>query len=285
MENNKTKEAGVELRDDVELNTKKRPINDDDEEKKDAKRQNSNDEPKSTVNTVETSNTKKEDLDSFDVAKDMKLIPGSRIEVQWEVHFDDDENVTTRWWGGTLLSHDGRMHTFDDERGDQVTVPIRVIDYDPYEEGGFPDRSLEDVCFLTDHTLHCMESDSSSYWRLEREQWEPTVDIEDYSKKMVIDAGGVLHLAAVVAQSEGCSNETLVENLVGEVLKSAIENTGVMDKMKKLNPSQQAVMAEKIVASQKMFGDKLLEQMNKSESNEITEDTLAKVSEEFSKGL
>lgn len=246
MESKKTEEADLEPKDAVELNRKKRSI--ENEEKKDAKRPNCKDKPKPAVDTEETRNSTKERLDNCDVAKDMKLIPGSRVEVQWELHSGEDEQVvTTRWWGGTLLPHDGRMHTFDDGHGDQVIVPIRVIDYDPYAEGGFPDRSLEDVCFLTDHTVQVMESDSSSYWRLEKENWEPTVDIDDYSRKLVVESGGVLHLAAVVARSkiEGSSNETLVQNLMGEVLKSAMETTGVMDKMKKLNPSQQAMMPKK----------------------------------------
>jgi hypothetical protein len=91
----------------------------------------------------------------LDLATTLGLKPGERFEVQWEITQGDEsggdaaaadadveneeETVETRWWGATLLEHDGRT---------EDSVAVRVLDYDPYPEGGFPERSREDVIFL-----------------------------------------------------------------------------------------------------------------------------------------
>ena len=68
------------------------------------------------------------------------------MEVEWEVAEDEEGDVMkTRWWGCTLKAYDGRTTS--------EGLAIRVLDYDPYPDGGFPDNSLEDVVFATPNTL------------------------------------------------------------------------------------------------------------------------------------
>lgn len=286
MDNKKEKDTGAEPTE--KLDSKKRPIEMENIEtdENDTKRQHvSNDKGTELVEAVkmEKSSCSTEEDNFCDVTQDMKLDSGTRLEVQWELHSDQDNTTTVRWWGGTLLPHDGRTYTFDDGSGDKVTVPIRVIDYDPFEEGGFTDRSLEDVAFLTDHTLQNMASNSSSYWRLEKDNWEPTVDIDDYSKKLLKDCDTKARLSEVVSRSVGAgeSKETLVQNLMTEVLKSTIQRTGFNEKMKTLPASVQATLAERIASSYKLFGNKLVEQLE--ESDEITEEHINKIAQSMPK--
>jgi hypothetical protein len=94
----------------------------------------------------------------LDLATMLGLKVGDRFEVEWEITHDDseesgddaaaaagtdadakEETVTTRWWGATLLEHDGRT---------EDSVAVRILDYDPYPEGGFPEHSPEEVIFL-----------------------------------------------------------------------------------------------------------------------------------------
>jgi hypothetical protein len=94
----------------------------------------------------------------LDLATTLGLKVGDRFEVEWEITQDDseesgddaaaaadtnadtkEETVTTRWWGATLLEHNGRT---------EDSVAVRVLDYDPYPEGGFPEHSPEEVIFL-----------------------------------------------------------------------------------------------------------------------------------------
>jgi hypothetical protein len=94
----------------------------------------------------------------LDLATMLGLKVGDRFEVQWEITQDEseesngdaaaaadaeeeeeEETYTTRWWGATLVEHDGRT---------EDSVAVRVLDYDPYPEGGFPERSREEVIFL-----------------------------------------------------------------------------------------------------------------------------------------
>mmetsp|Transcript_31197 Transcript_31197/g.47589 ORF Transcript_31197/g.47589 Transcript_31197/m.47589 type:complete len:239 (+) Transcript_31197:229-945(+) len=80
-----------------------------------------------------------------DVAKTLGFKAGDRFEVQWEITDEASGQEHNHWWGATLMDHDGR--TSDDG------LAIRVLDYDPYPEGGFPDRSLEDVFFANEGIL------------------------------------------------------------------------------------------------------------------------------------
>lgn len=87
--------------------------------------------------------TRSEETEVLDLANMLSFKPGDRFEVNWEIIQDEDGNTSStpqqRWWGATLLEHDGRT---------EDSVAIRVLDYDPYPEGGFSERSREDVIFL-----------------------------------------------------------------------------------------------------------------------------------------
>jgi hypothetical protein len=99
-----------------------------------------------TTESKRVCTTNDNDKEVLDIATMLGYKPGDRFVVQWEVHSDEseDKEPTTRWWGATLLEHDGRT---------EDSVAIRVLDYDPYTEGGFPERSEEDVIFLGKDTL------------------------------------------------------------------------------------------------------------------------------------
>jgi len=215
-----------------------------------------------------------------DIAQAISLENASRIEVQWDLHFDngtslDETEITegdtgvnanndtkqTRWWGGTLLHHDTRMHTLQDGQ-DEVTVPIRVVDYDPYIEGGFPDRSLEDVCFLTDHSLLNHASDSRAYWRKEGEQWEPNIDMDEEERKIMAAPEGAVNNSDDDISVSSTSKEDALRVVLDTVLQSAMQKAGIMNKMMKLEPSQQSAMAEKIAKAKQKLTDNLLGQLN-----------------------
>jgi len=210
----------------------------------------------------------KEENDSFtnnisnvvDIGESLNLKPGSRLQVQWDLHFDSDEAVETkqtRWWGGTLLQPDGRTHELQDGE-DRVVVPIRVIDYDPYVEGGFPDRSLEDVCFLSHHSLLNVASDSRAYWRREDDAWEPSEDIDEEERKIMSTEE---HGSDDDISVSSTSKEDALVVILDAVLQNALQKAGIVEKMKKLDAFQQRLMAEKISRAKQKLTDKLLEQL------------------------
>lgn len=91
------------------------------------------------------------------------LTPGTRLQVQWKL-----SNGVLRWWGATLLPYEDGRVTSDTNQA------IRVLDYDPYRQGGFPDRSQEDVVFQSDHELYTPEDHSDFYYRIEGDTWTPS---------------------------------------------------------------------------------------------------------------
>lgn len=106
-----------------------------------------------------------------DVAESLGIKPGDRLSAKWNITFETDGRVTTRWWGATLMEHDGR--TTDDN------VAIRVLQYDPYPEGGFPESSLEDVVFLSRTLLLNDATDELEYRREGSTEEEETVALSE----------------------------------------------------------------------------------------------------------
>jgi len=127
-----------------------------------------------------------ENEELLDLAETMGLKPGDRLEVLWQVGEDnsdhddtnDDKNVLTHWWGATLLEHDGRT---------EDSVAIRVLDYDPFPEGGYPDRSLEDVVFINKDVIVDFETQGELTFRREGEE-EPDIYLGQSQIEEVVNA-------------------------------------------------------------------------------------------------
>lgn len=277
-------------------------------EQSETKKQQINPPPSSST-TQAPNQPKPDEFSIVDIAQALSLEPGSRIEVQWDLHFDTDvvddtedqidqkeaadaqiDTKQTRWWGGTLLHADTRVHTLQDGR-DELTVPIRVIDYDPYIEGGFPDRSLEDVCFLTDHSLLNIASDSRSYWRKEGDTWEPNTDMDEEERTIMTEGADAGDDDDISVSST--SKEDALRAVLDAVLQSAMQKAGIMSKMMKLEASQRSIMAEKIAKAKKKLTDKLLELSGDGDANGngegletvITKDHIKKCMEELQNDL
>jgi hypothetical protein len=100
---------------------------------------NSSKKKRSSEESEETSKRcRSSEEDVLDLAHHLKLQPGDRLEVEWTVGDEEDEKMTTRWWGATLLEHDGRT---------EDRVCIRTLEYDAFPPL-FPEKSKEDVIFL-----------------------------------------------------------------------------------------------------------------------------------------
>jgi hypothetical protein len=141
----------------------------------------------------------------LDLARTMGLEAGDRLEVQWEIEMNGE--TATRWWGATLLEHDGRT-----EDG----VAIRILDYDPFPEGGFPESSKEEVIFMGRDVLINYASQEESSYRL----------LTDDNSEVVW------------VGNEG------IEDLVDTILTSAMQKTA--SNFNALPRAQQALFAEKV---------------------------------------
>lgn len=115
--------------------------------------------------------------DMTDICKISNLKDGDRIEVHWDVQ-DDGSKTMTRWWGAKLLPHDGRVHVLEDEDSltnvkESVTVPLRVLLYDSYKEGGYPEKTKVDVAFVSDRLVFDLSMQCTCCWRKQGSDWEP----------------------------------------------------------------------------------------------------------------
>lgn len=173
------------------------------------------------------SDKKKEETEEvLDFAQTLGIVAGDRLQVKWEISNDDDNaddnedssTTTTHWWTATLLPHDGRVVA---EEG----VAIRTLDYDPYPEGGFPERSLEDVVFLgQDLLVDPVTRDELRFRRLGE-----THDIDDEDDEDAIFC---------------IDSRDDLERVVNELLANALANQSA--KWQSLSVAQQAQIASAV---------------------------------------
>lgn len=190
----------------------------------------------------------------LDLAETLGLKAGDRLEVQWEIHDEEGNDIdhnnnnnndqdgespttTTRtiWWKATLLEHDGR--TTD-------SVAIRVLDYDPQPGMGFPDRSQEDVIFLG-HDLVVSPDDDSIQLTFRRE--------------------GETELDQVFWYTEENLDEQLNSILMGALQKNEVAWCA-------LPASAQAAIAEKIQKKKEELKERL-----RSQNKIITPETIKEI--------
>jgi len=176
----------------------------------------------------------KKPAEVLDLALTMGIKAGDRLEVEWEIgdaEGKEDEDVTTRWWGATLLEHDGKT----EEEG----VAIRVLEYDALPELGFPEKSREEVIFISHDVLVNYETqdqlpfrllsddDSAVFWVRGEEIGELVNTI--LQSAMSKTAGGFNGLPraqqALVAEKIAAKKEKLVELLQNHI-KEIRETTG-----------------------------------------------------------
>jgi hypothetical protein len=167
-----------------------------------------------------------------DVATLLGYEPGHRFEVEWDV----GQAEKTHWWGATLLAYDGRAYTMTDEEGDaptdSATFPIRVLDYDPYLAGGFPERSQEDVVFLSHELLLNPTSGETLSYRPHQSTAnnstteEPTLSVERHRVEDIVNV--------------------VLEKALAKVTGDQTSATG--EKWKQMSPGRQALIARKVAA-------------------------------------
>jgi hypothetical protein len=211
---------------------------------------------------IRVSEDQKEVKEVVDIPSILGLTDGSQIEVQWDIHNDNNGSSYVRWWKATLLPQtEGRLYKLQDEN-DATLVPLRTLQYEAFPEGGFHEVSNEDVCFLTQHSLLNMSSMTRAYWRSEGEKdWEPPAndDIEDDE-------------VSVGSNANATTRETSLRNVIDAVLEQALIQSKTLEKMSKLEASQRCFMADKITNAKEQLVQSLMKQLD--ESNDSLENVI-----------
>lgn len=142
----------------------------------------------------------------LDTANVLGFKAGDRIEVRWEISDDESGETNIRWWGATLLEHDGR--TTEDG------VAIRVLDYDPCEEWGYLERSLEDVVFGNEVFLINPETMDQLFYRKEGEEAVVGLDAEDLREELNDMLVGILEKHKTLWQGLDAAKQAQIGELM-----------------------------------------------------------------------
>lgn len=173
--------------------------------------------------------------DIVDMARMLGLQSGDRIEVQWDCEMGPQQENKTHWWGATLLPHDGRGFIEEDpETGESRSVAVRVLAYDAYPEGGFPEPSEETVLFVSSDSLLDFSSRELLTFRL--------------SESTAASADSITR----------CRGKEDIEAVVNEVLNAALNKNSAL--FQRLPGAQQALIAEQIALKKEKLVEKLSSQ-------------------------
>ena len=174
----------------------------------------------------------------IDKAVELGFKAGDRLEVEWEVGPENEK--TLRYWGATLLEHDGRT---------KEGFAIRVLEYDPYPEGGFPERSQEDVVFIAQYLM--IDPETGDQLNFRREGAESVVDFRE---------------------------EDLNEMLANTLTKKS-------EAWNKLTPAQQAQVAEMISTGKERLLDAIKSRCEEQPGKIITAEEVPGILEQAFQGM
>lgn len=191
-----------------------------------------NEKKRACDDSEQNSAAKKARSKPLDVATELGLKAGDRLQVKWDISNDETGEVATRWWSCTLLAPEGKTI-------DEGQVVIRTLDYDAYPEGGFPEQSQEDVVFANSATLLNVENGEEMTFRKEGEEDEIHVLSEDgireHLNKLLanltesnpewnsLPAARQAHIAELVRKGK----EKLIETIVNQPSKSVITSEDI----------------------------------------------------------
>lgn len=194
--------------------------------------------------TAEPSKRSRNSEEVLDLANILGYKSGDRFEVCWELvpeGADETAEPEQRWWGATLLEHDGRT---------EDSVAVRVLRYDAYPQGGFAERSLEDVIFLGRDNL----IDPSNHQEMEYRR-----EGQDDSESTYV-------------------NRDDIEQVVNDTLSNAFKKNSAS--WNNLSRSQQASIAEIVAEKKERLVELLLNQPNRVITPSQMQDILARTMQE-----
>jgi len=213
----------------------------------------------------------------LDICKKLDIKDNARLEMKWDV--DNDNGVkSTHWWGAELQEWDGQLYTVTPEDGeeiddktkaeeeckekeegipDKVTVPLRKLKYDVYEEGGYKEASIVEVCFLSPHVLYDLEQKVTVSFRVSGSTWEEEHEDKEQQEQFSIPFS---------------SSEESIRALLDTVLQSALSN--VIVKKKNITAAQQCIVADKVNTAKERLVQSLMKKINVNadQQNVITPD-------------
>merc|ERR1719253_173191 len=232
-------------------------------------------------------------VEVIDVAAEMHLRRGDGIEVKWTINDDDDDDndargeggrdgdadaeaaaaTVTVWWAATLDEKAERMHELTPEEsresgeaGDAcpaagVRVPVYALNYAALKEHGFETSSVEDVAFLSNHTLLNLSTNEMMTFRRSGAPSPPPspgAQVADDATDVVISR----HLA----------DQEEMGTFLNEIMQQCLRKTGMEEKMARLPAADQRVIAERIAKAKEGLLANIVKETDKmtGESKVIT---------------
>ena len=208
--------------------------------------------------TTQSSKKRKSADKDLDIAYDLDILPGQRLQVKWTIRDDDPNSTSTSvWWSATLQARTSQTHTLTAEERDEVeleggddnkvTLPIYELDYDPLPAMGFAERAVEQVAFTSDRTLLNLSTEEIMLYRREGESSPPESQAGSDTEEEVDR-----HLTA-----EGISN------LMDEIMNKSLVKSGLGDKLERLPMDKRQKFAEKMKEAKDKLFEKLMGEMDR----------------------
>lgn len=144
-----------------------------------------------------------------------------------------------------------------------MTVPLRVLLYDSYPEGGYPDKSTAEVAFVSDHLVFDLGIGATCCWRKHGDAWEPTqTDLTEATASAEAASSTSNWSGNVFFDGSRESMTTIIDSVIGRAF------IGVSQQYSKLTAAQQRVVASAVGDAKVKFVDQMMAEC--SETKVIT---------------
>jgi len=241
------------------------------------------------------------DRSPLDLAETINLQSQARIEVMWdledEISKDAENSVSpfvpqqqptkqTRWWGATLLPLDGdktnaRTHLLEDSNdpgADSCLMVVRELLYDPYPAGGYPNPSVSNVVFVSDHLVYDLDVENTCVFRVEGNNWEPTeLDLTEAPPEMSSPAPAIQPDELTFTPTpDGVT--AMLDNMLTKVIDS------VSTQLTSVDAARQAIVGEIMGRCRTVMAESLMRKVNDingANQSELTGQHVAEIIEEI----
>lgn len=200
---------------------------------------------------------------------------GEHVEVLWTMGPDTDDhtqsggacarkeevsadrkNTVEMWWPAIVCDPTDKVHLLlDPDTGESLEVPVHALRYCPRPDDGFPEPSIDDVCFVNEHRLLDLQFDGLVYWRRLGSTWEPP-PFSDEEDEDLVERPGQSQPNPDFAALKGCEREAigeLVEGVVGSLLRAHASH------LRGMPATRQLAIAERMAAMRKKLVDRILD--------------------------
>mmetsp|Transcript_30395 Transcript_30395/g.68538 ORF Transcript_30395/g.68538 Transcript_30395/m.68538 type:complete len:294 (-) Transcript_30395:83-964(-) len=222
------------------------------------------------------------------IASSLNFGVNDKLEVKWIISDDDETEQASNkvhkvWWRASLNGKVDKFHHLSDKEQEEsgiltsnVKVAIYELSYEPRPDLGYDTNSIEEVAFLSDHTLLNLSTEEIMLFRKEGAPSPPGSPVPEDEVVMPMGDEPAARKPVKSEIARTFNGEDEMKSFLDEVMNRVLKSSGIDAKLREMPMSSQQDLMWKIRTAKDRMLDKLLEELGNMKSGEkvITEDVV-----------